>query len=274
MKDEDKPKEQLIEELNELRARVAKLEMNQLTHQDKLKLAIVNRAPFTLWACDRNFRIVLWNDACEQIYGIREHDALSKDFVDLFVDAPEQEQSRKDCLRVIEQNKVFSNFLAYDLSRDGNRRTMLTNCFRIWDQDTQQHLQAEVALEISDLELRKNEHRNLREVGIARLEEKKRLFSLTQRELSARIVKAYSARMRVIDDRQRSVEQYRTKIVRSQGEAVANEITVDQLQQVQQEREALQGRQEDLFTQLFKADKLDELQELEEDIIKFERGEI
>lgn len=59
MSDYDKSVEQLINELQELRLYVSKLEANQLSRQDKLKLAIIDRSPFTMWAADCNFRIAL-----------------------------------------------------------------------------------------------------------------------------------------------------------------------------------------------------------------------
>src|ERR1700694_5637647 len=122
MDDSNKTKDQLIEELEQLRTKFVALERSQLTHEQKIKLAIFDRVPFSIWACDRDFKIVLWNLGAEENYGCRSHDALGSDYSELFVDVVEQEQSRKDCRRTIDDNISFTNFIAYDHTRDGTRR--------------------------------------------------------------------------------------------------------------------------------------------------------
>jgi PAS domain-containing protein len=79
-------------EIDSLKSRIAELEKHQLSSEDRLKLAIIDRCPFTVWACDRNFRIVLWNSVCEQIYGHNSKEAIGADYADLFVDPVEEEQ--------------------------------------------------------------------------------------------------------------------------------------------------------------------------------------
>ena len=272
MKDEDKTKEQLIHELNRLRAQISELGHNQLTHNDKLKLAVIDRSPFSMWACDQNFKIVLWTKGCEHIYGRRESEALSKNYLNLFIDEPERQQSQEDCLKVINQDHVFKNFLAYDISRDGSRRTMLTNCFRIWDEVTQQHLQAEIALEISDLELRKDEHRSLRELGIALLEQQKKVFRFLQHELLLRISRTCSLRLTAMDKKQQELDRWRNKIRRTSGdEILVDNLTKEQQQQIDKGKENILQMHESLHAIIFKAEKMEELDEIEPDIQKFER---
>jgi ABC-type lipoprotein export system ATPase subunit len=125
---------------------------------------------------------------------------------------PLTEQSREDCIRIIDKDVVFRNFLAYDQSAKGTRQTMLTNCFRVWDDERQEYLQVEVALEISDLQLRIDEHRTLREVGVARLEQQKKILDLRKSEQLSRLATSYSTRLRGIDQEQHRLDEYREKL--------------------------------------------------------------
>jgi hypothetical protein len=130
-----------------------------------------------MWACNRQFKIVLWTAGSPKIYGHRTEDVLGKNYLELFVDASERKQSKIDCLRIIDNDYVQNNFLAYDVTKSVTHRTMLTNCFRIMDEDTGEPLQAEVAVDISDLELKKDEHRTLREAGLCMVACPKRTHS-------------------------------------------------------------------------------------------------
>ncbi len=137
--------------------------------EQRLKLAIIERAPFSMWACSRDYEIVLWTANAAHLYGLSDSEVLGKNYLDLFVDAPEREQSQIDCLRVIDEDYKQSNFFAYDRRQDGSRLLLLTNVFRIYDNVREQYLQAEVALNVSDLESRLYEHQTLRDLGTKRL---------------------------------------------------------------------------------------------------------
>ena len=123
-----------------------------------------------MWACDRNFEVVLWNSGAEEIYGYTAEEMIGGNYLDKFIDEAERDASLADCARIIDGGKRYRNLLAYDTNASGDVRYMLTNCFRIIDPETGERYQAEVGVEISDLELRKDEHRSLRELGIARRE--------------------------------------------------------------------------------------------------------
>ncbi len=131
-----------------------------------LALSFMRGAPVSMWACNREFSIVLWTPGAESIYGISQSDAIGKNYLELFVDPPEREQSRIDCIRVIDEGWTQCNCLAYDVGPDGNRRHMLTNVFRIREPRTGGYLQAEIGVQINDLGLRVDDHRRLRELGI------------------------------------------------------------------------------------------------------------
>lgn len=220
---ENKSREELLEELQGLRRRIKELEsVRPISHDEKLLLDIIDRAPFTIWACNRDFIIKLWNKKCEENYGYRASEAIGKSFVELFVSEPEREQSRIDCLAIIDEDTVFENFLAWDKSRGNKDRVMLTNCFRIYDEGLKEFLQAEVGLEISDLELRTRDHRNLREVGIARLAEEKQTLETCRTEMGSRLNLAYKYRSRLMNDKQGNLIDWETHLRR--GKATPAEI--------------------------------------------------
>lgn len=132
-----------------------------------LALEFFDGAPVSMWACDKDYKIVLWNSGAEAIYGVKKIDAIGRNYLTLFVDAAERAQSKVDCDRVINEGWTQYNCLAYDSGPTGRRRHMLTNVFRICHPLTGDHLQAEIGVEISDLGLKNDEHRQLREVGVA-----------------------------------------------------------------------------------------------------------
>jgi hypothetical protein len=174
----------------------------------------LKRIPLSVWACDRSLKIVLWSGACAQIYGIPATAALGQDFPSLFVDPVEEAQAREDCLSIIEDDRTFDNFLAFDHTPTGERRTVLTNCFRVWDEERHEFLQAEIGLEISDLQLRENEHRTLREAGVARLEQGKKLLDLLKSDMFARLNAAGMKRERHIEHKLEQVEESRVELKR------------------------------------------------------------
>src|SRR4051812_36147504 len=118
---------------------------------ERLAAALVDTAHVSIWAADRNFQIVLWNSGAENIYGIQRAEALGKNYLQLFIDEVERDQSRIDTLRIIDNGYRQYNCLAYDHHGTTARRHMLTNCFRIVDPETGEAYQAEIGVEISDL---------------------------------------------------------------------------------------------------------------------------
>lgn len=267
-RDEQKTKRELLAEVKSLREEVARLESQKpLSKEDKLKLAIINRAPLTIWACDRHFKIVLWSGECEQIYGCSEERALGVNYLELFVDPPEREVSREDCIRIIDEDVVQRNFIAHDRAQDGSRRTMLGHCFRVFDEDSGKYLQAEVALEISDLQLRIDEHHTLREVGIERLTQTKRTVELLQREFTNRIDSAYSAKFDLIRRRRDELDRWFDKLRLSLGEPHARKVTDSNYVKIEQARRQLADSCNKLRDTVQKAATLDELDEIERGVV-------
>ena len=120
------------------------------TYEDQMKLAILDKSPFTIWASDRDCKIKLWTGKCEELYGHSSKTALERDFVDFFVAPDEQRAARIDCVDIIDKGTLFHN-IANDKGRYGTIE-LLTNCFRVKDVRTGEYLQAEMGLIISFLE--------------------------------------------------------------------------------------------------------------------------
>jgi len=179
---------------------------NDELRMNRLAAALVEEAHVSIWAADINFRIVLWNSGAEQIYGVQRSEALGKNYLELFVDEYEREQSRLDCLQIIRNGYRQNNCLAYDHSDAHAQKYMLTNCFRITDPQTGEAYQAEIGVEISDLGLKDKEHRTLREVGIERraaerpsIEQRRQVILNGLEGLRAEVIKLYTVSKTELD---------------------------------------------------------------------------
>ena len=178
--DTEKTREELINEIMVLRSQTEDLqralnvaEIRDLSKRERLLLAVAEQAPISIWASrckDGNFEISLWNEGAAHIYGHNQAKAVGSSYLDLIVSDEEREESATDCDAIL-CGKVFRNFIAFDLAEDGTRRAMLTNCFRIWDKEEHEYLQAEVALLVPELEPIIKEHQRIRESGIQELAE-------------------------------------------------------------------------------------------------------
>ncbi len=175
---------------------------------ERLAVALVKKAHVSIWAADRDQRIVLWNSGAEKIYGHSERDALGKNYLELIVDEVERDQSGADCRRIIDTDYRQDNCLAYDHDTSGKRTHMLTNCFRITDPTTGEHYQAEIGIEISDLGLKDQEHRELREVGRERLAVQKKALELRRQALIAGIERIQSEVMHFFGVRKRDLDKW------------------------------------------------------------------
>jgi len=144
-------KKQLIQYIEQLK------EQRAFSYEDRMKLRIIDEAPFTLWACDRNFLIRLWECQAPAMYGIKKDEALGKEYLTLFVAKDERVASETDCLAIIDEGDVFNNCIAEDVGKRG-KCTVITNCFRVQDVETGEWLQAEIGLDISNLDEEKEKY--------------------------------------------------------------------------------------------------------------------
>jgi PAS domain S-box-containing protein len=119
------------------------------TPQIELKLAIFDKLPMPVWACDRDCKIVFWNDGAARLYQYSSEEVLGKDFVNLFVNPPERDKARADCIEIIDQNKPWKN-MADDIDKHGNTQKLVTHCFPIYDIAGHAGLQVEISYEAQD----------------------------------------------------------------------------------------------------------------------------
>lgn len=239
---------ELEEENQRFRLRLKNLESTRCcSKDDTLKLDILDASPFTVWACTSDYKIVLWNKWCEAVYGFTGADALGKSFVDLFVDGPEKKEAMKDCTEIIKTGSPYSNGLAYDNNCHGQRRTMLTNCFRVWDSERLQYLQVEMGLVLKDDDLGepRDKLHEIREVGVVREKQWETLLKATQVGLLNRIEAAFEKHWNKLAMEEMQWKQYQSELANSVGDY--DEQTVrDKLRGLADEKAGLQRRMESL----------------------------
>jgi PAS domain S-box-containing protein len=148
--------EQLGAALQELQKTHAALqhEYEKLRHafaspQLDLRLAIFDKLPMPVWACDRDCKIAFWNEGAVRLYGYSAEEAIGQDFVELFVNPPEQEKARSDCAKIIDENHPIKN-MAEDIDKHGNTKALVTHCFPIYDVAGYSGLQVEISYEVQD----------------------------------------------------------------------------------------------------------------------------
>lgn len=134
---------------------------NKFIYRDKSYLLpeIINLAHVSVWASkgeDDDFKIVYWNQGAEEIYKIDAEHAIGKNYLDLFVSDLEREQSIKDCKEIL-SGKVIRNYIAEDITKNGESRRILANVFRTWDPREKCYLQVEIGINFEETERDKAE---------------------------------------------------------------------------------------------------------------------
>lgn len=199
----DISKEDFIAELKKMRA---------FSKTDRFKLKVVDNAPFSMWACDEEYIIRYWECECERIYGYSSEQAIGKRFLELFVAAPERNQAELECKKIIEGRSApgeFINNMAVDFDSLGRDVTLMTNCFRIFDDESQKWLQAEIALP-TDVEKVVQKHadilRNYQKLQstIARYENDKKSFL---ESVGARVKDLTAVTRKILNSRRKSILQ-------------------------------------------------------------------
>lgn len=161
MDDRRKTKQQLIDELNTLREQVNRPHQYQGSSKGSRKMSllapeIIENAAYSIWACkdsSKNYEIVFWNRRAEEIYHTPREIAIGMNFCDNFVHPLEIKDARIDIDDIIHQGKEFRNFFAVDHTHEGENRLVLTNNFRVWDEDDDDYVQIEIALYVTETEL-------------------------------------------------------------------------------------------------------------------------
>jgi hypothetical protein len=145
---------------------------------------------------------------------------------------------------------------------------MLTNCFRVFDSKRNCYIQAEVGLEISDLQLKVDEHRRLREVGIAHLERNRKETDTLRNGLLGWVSTLYMAEVRALEQRESSlnavVRNLKTQVKAQQIE----ELTKESYDQVRREQIATEGKYRALRDRITRAASLPELATIDNELRK------
>ena len=89
---------------------------------------------------------------------------------------------------------------------------MLTNCFPILDNSTNQTLLVEIGLEVSDLEIKQHEHRSLRDLAQTRIKEHITVLETTRRNLLVTIGNLFAARQFSLTSEKIAVDAYKREL--------------------------------------------------------------
>jgi PAS domain S-box-containing protein len=145
-------------------------------------LEILRRGSITVWAADgkeNNYGIRLWSPGSERIYGHAREDALGKSYIDLFVNPRERDRAIEDHERMIDTGEVYEwGWSADDIDANGQIRTMLTNCFRVFDSPRNKWILAEIGIDISELDRASQQLRRVQEDALVADSSRKRLLAL------------------------------------------------------------------------------------------------
>ena len=126
----------------------AKDEVHLVNREEWLMLEILKKMDFTIWACDRNLTIQLWEGSCEKIYGKKKDVAIGENYLEMFVSPLEQYQSKKDTLQIIDTGVPQGMRYCEDVDSRGFPIQVITQCCQITEiKDGKEiKLQAEMAI--------------------------------------------------------------------------------------------------------------------------------
>lgn len=145
------PKEELESLIISLREKRAFL------WKDRMLLQMIDKGPFTFWACDKSCIIRLWEGASKKVYSNR--DMLGKEFME-FISKIERYKAMTDSIEVIETDeervgvllKEFENYYTKDIRGNNQAEVeLITNSVKLYDEDSGECFYGEIGLPI-DLE--------------------------------------------------------------------------------------------------------------------------
>ena len=263
-------KEELIEEINKLKKNASKLEKEfVINREDKLKLEILKKVPFTMWACDREFKIILWTCGSAFVYKYNKKEAIGKNYLELFVDPLEIEHSKKDCIEIIEDDMKQVDFIAIDLSKNGGRPMLATNCFRIWDEVTQDYLQAEVSLDITNIQEKMSEYNECRVNWAIEIGKKEKTLNSYKGSLVNRLKEIHEDKFRSFIHKEDERKNYITEIRKIKRDEEVNKLKFEYDKKNGKLKKALDANENHLKTRILDAKTVEELDELDKKISRY-----
>ena len=235
---------------------------------EELKLAIFDNIPLPIWACDRDCKIVFWNKGAEQLYLYTEEEALGKDYVELFVNPPEQERAREDCKKIIDDNFPIQN-MADDIDKFHNPRRLITHCFPLYNAGDFESLQVEISHEVASFEKLNTELIELQ----ASYKEKEAMLKESERMLVVKmkegIVCGLDSRIKIKKDelveRDRKIMELEYQRLRSEdnlGQHALEVLTSD----LKKERDILHEKHNALLAKIYECLDKDALKLVEREI--------
>ena len=124
-------------------------EMRALTYEDRMKLRIIDRLPFTVWAANEQYIVKYWAGKCSEYYGWSKNEAEGKLNYLTFIDKEETAQAKTDHEAVFADPTHDCINPANDHPRNAQSLLpLLTISGQIEDTDTQEQLIAEMAVSI------------------------------------------------------------------------------------------------------------------------------
>jgi len=248
--------EKLKKENAKLKEKIHSLEQKSISSEDELILKIMKLMPFSIWACDRNFIIKLWSGRCETFYGYNKEEAVGKNYLELFVAEDEKYISKTDCISIIDKDMKFYNCYAEDETKENTKLKLLTNCLRVKHND--EYLQAEMGLEVSDFEEKKEIYKNTLKKGI-----EKRMQEKAERE-QARLINEFA-------ETTVSLQFEKGKINKSLDEKIQHYSNLNNSDDKSVNREYIEDELEKFKSQKVEFNKqISELEEEMKDLIKNE----
>lgn len=271
----DRTKEELIKEIARLNGIICDFSNKQsINREDRLKLAILERVPFSMWACDRNFKIVLWTCNCEKMYNVSKEEAIGTDYLELFVDEVEKDQSKLDCLRIIDTDYVQHNFLAFDRRKNSDNIWILTNCFRIYDEENKEYLQAEVALNIEDLEQQERRWRTLRELGKQIQDDNRRMLHLQKESLLNRLKEIHEDKVKSICKLAECNADWILRFEKHVGKEKAEQYRKELLEKPNEQKNDLESTRMYFEKRIIDAKTIQELDKIKDEMGKYNKQTI
>lgn len=143
MKDADKTREQFVEELKELRQRVAeltKLETDQTQVKEALRRSevkyrnMVESSPDWIWTCDLEGRQTFANRAVKRLLGYEVHEILGASAFSL-MHPQDRERIKKSFKSAVEQKRGWKNTVIRWLHKDGSVRLLETSARQILEKE-------------------------------------------------------------------------------------------------------------------------------------------